>query len=220
MQSNILLLSTFVASVSATVNVYAALEARNGVRADLVPRQTLDAKCQSILVSIGKSVPTAPPKLASELIAHPQTDPCHFTPPAGLDSEFSSYSSELVSWAEKNKDILNECAELSRFQDITADCSGAVASKTSATTTATTSSTNTASTSSTTTNTETTTSSSTTSTNTGSTTSSTTGTSTGTTTTTTSRTTTTSSSAIQAGAARETAMALAAMAAAGLAMAL
>ncbi|KND92424.1 hypothetical protein TOPH_02960 [Tolypocladium ophioglossoides CBS 100239] len=117
MQSKLVLLA-LAASVSAHVNYMAAMPVERD-ELNLLPRQTLDSKCLSAAQQIASSLPTPPPAIVSEVTNHPVTDPCHFSVPASLSKEFSSYESELQSFASKNKDLLDACTELSQFNTIT-----------------------------------------------------------------------------------------------------
>lgn len=120
MQTKLALLLALAASASANVNYMAAMNlARDGGAANLFPRQTLDSKCLSAAQQIASSVPTPPPAILSELTEHPQTDPCHFSVPASLSKDFSSYESQLESFASKNKDLLSDCTGLSQFNTVT-----------------------------------------------------------------------------------------------------
>ncbi|POR32372.1 Uncharacterized protein TPAR_07425 [Tolypocladium paradoxum] len=130
MQSKLVLLA-LAASVSANVNYMAAMPVVRDEH-NLLPRQTLDTKCISAALQIASSIPTPPPAIVSELLQNPQTDPCSFSVPASLSKEFASYSSELQSFASKNKDLLSACTDLSQYNTIT-DC-GKAATKSAATT--------------------------------------------------------------------------------------
>ncbi|UKZ57020.1 hypothetical protein TrVGV298_010870 [Trichoderma virens] len=92
MHSNAVLLLTFVASASAAV------------------RDADPSKCASEALSIAQSIPTPPPALVSDLAKNPQTDACKFSFPPSLSAEFSSYSSEVLSWYNGHKDELTSLA--------------------------------------------------------------------------------------------------------------
>ena len=117
MQAKLVLVSALAASVSATVDFHAAVAAREAPAA-LAPRQTVDAECQSAVLSAGSSIPTPPPEVVSAIGNNKQTDPCSFSTPASLSKEFASYSSQLESWASKNKDILTKCSALADLNTI------------------------------------------------------------------------------------------------------
>ncbi|UNI16857.1 hypothetical protein JDV02_003254 [Purpureocillium takamizusanense] len=125
MQAKLLvLLSALAASTSAHVNYHGAVAAREAaaVAPVLAPRATgNDAECQSAVISAGTSIPTPPPEVLSAIQANTQTaDPCKFSTPASLSKEFASYSSQLESWASKNKDILTKCSALASLNTISA----------------------------------------------------------------------------------------------------
>ena len=90
------------------------------VNRDLVPRQTgsdplAGAACASDLLSIAGSLPTPPAALLTGDFAT-VTDPCSYSVPTSLASEFSSYSSELISWVSaiepQVSSALAKCPEL------------------------------------------------------------------------------------------------------------
>lgn len=55
--------------------------------------------CRTAALDLIKTIPTPGPKIQSDAINNPQTgDPCDFSTPSSLSSEYSSYSEELVSW--------------------------------------------------------------------------------------------------------------------------
>lgn len=125
-----LLISALVASVCAQVDYRAAVEARDGINV-LAPRQTFDSKCQSAVLSAQKSMPTVPAEIRSAIMANTQTDPCHYSTPASLSKEFSSYSAELASWASKNRDVASSCS-ITQVNTIVPSCgSSGRATKTS-----------------------------------------------------------------------------------------
>ncbi|KJZ72755.1 hypothetical protein HIM_07830 [Hirsutella minnesotensis 3608] len=76
--------------------------------AAILPRQTHVAAngCLSVLTTF----PTPPPTIQSELQKNPPVDPCNYSTPASLSSEFGSYSSQLASWATANQDKLGVCS--------------------------------------------------------------------------------------------------------------
>ncbi|KAI3538174.1 infection structure specific protein [Colletotrichum filicis] len=93
------------------------------IRRDVVPRQTeLSADpCLNALGTVYANAPTPPPKILSyEMTAPPQTDPCSITVPAELSAEYSSYTSELLSWVDANSasiaSAVSVCSTLSEFE--------------------------------------------------------------------------------------------------------
>ncbi|OHF00458.1 infection structure specific protein [Colletotrichum orchidophilum] len=77
----------------------------NRIRRDVLPSQTeLSADpCLNALGTVYANAPTAPPKILSyEMTAPPQTDPCSVTVPADLSADYSSYTSEVLSWVDAN----------------------------------------------------------------------------------------------------------------------
>ncbi|KAJ4256790.1 hypothetical protein NW762_008886 [Fusarium torreyae] len=89
----------------------------------------LSGECQSALLDIYKTIPTPAPKIVKDLTDNPQTDPCSFSVPASLSKDYSSYSSEIVSWYSKNEgeisSALKECPELSQYATAVPVCSTA-----------------------------------------------------------------------------------------------
>ncbi|PHH93105.1 hypothetical protein CDD83_957 [Cordyceps sp. RAO-2017] len=88
-------------------------------RADIVPRQTdgpslgglsVSGPCISVASSVFGSIPTPPPEIQPELVKAAGSDLCKFTPPASLTNQFSSYSSQLVSWISENESKLSPCS--------------------------------------------------------------------------------------------------------------
>ncbi|KAJ4136480.1 hypothetical protein NW768_004093 [Fusarium equiseti] len=129
MQS-IVIASLLATAVSANVNFMANPIMK---RAALEPRQTglpslgdITPECQSAVLDLAKGVPTPAPEIVSDLLENPQTDPCDFSTPASLSSEYSSYSADIVSWYAKNsEDIMSavkECPELAQFASMVPMC--------------------------------------------------------------------------------------------------
>lgn len=88
------------------------------VNRDLVPRQTdalAGAACAADLLSIAASIPTPPAALLEGDFAT-ITDPCSYTVPSSIASDYSVYSSQLLSWASVNEPKLSaaisKCPEL------------------------------------------------------------------------------------------------------------
>lgn len=88
------------------------------VNRDLVPRQTdalAGAACASDLLSIAASIPTPPAALLQGDFAT-VTDPCSYSVPSSIASDFSAYSSELLSWASVNEPklsaVISKCPEI------------------------------------------------------------------------------------------------------------
>lgn len=88
------------------------------VNRDLAPRQTdalAGAACAADLLSIAASIPTPPAALLEGDFAS-VTDPCSYSVPTSIASDFSAYSSELLSWASVNEPKLSaaisKCPEL------------------------------------------------------------------------------------------------------------
>ncbi|KAK1659532.1 hypothetical protein BDP55DRAFT_772509 [Colletotrichum godetiae] len=93
------------------------------IRRDVVPRQTELAAdpCLNALGTVYANAPTPPPKILSyEMTAPPQTDPCSITVPAELSADYSSYTSELLSWVDANSasiaSAVSVCSTLSDFE--------------------------------------------------------------------------------------------------------
>ncbi|KPM34419.1 hypothetical protein AK830_g12153 [Neonectria ditissima] len=132
MQSKMLLATTLLATA-----VSANFMAHPLMKRELDARATMDdttiattgissPECQTAILSAYKDVPTPPSDIVSDLLEHPQTDPCKFTTPASLSKQYKSYSSEVMSWYSKNEDeissALEECPALSDYTGI-APCS-------------------------------------------------------------------------------------------------
>lgn len=98
--------TAFVGSAYAVVDIDHPILQRD-VNA-LLPRATgvtdaVSSKCQSALSEILSSVPTPPPKLVSaESKESSVTDPCSYHPPSSVSKEYSSYTSEVLSWYSKH----------------------------------------------------------------------------------------------------------------------
>ncbi|KAK4066240.1 uncharacterized protein Triagg1_8072 [Trichoderma aggressivum f. europaeum] len=132
MHSNAVLLLTFVASASAAIDFMAIPHVRrelNLPRATPINeiRDTDPNKCVSEALSFVKTIPTPPPEIVSDLSKNPQTDPCKVSFPSSLSAEYSSYSSEVVSWLEGHKDELtslaSDCSVLSSYTSLVNVCS-------------------------------------------------------------------------------------------------
>ncbi|KAF4419337.1 infection structure specific [Fusarium acutatum] len=101
----------------------------------LAPRATAPAvggiteECQTAILDVYKTLPTPPPAIVSDLTENPQTDPCSFSTPASLSKDYSSYSSQILSWYSKNEDeiksALSECPELSQYATAVPVCATA-----------------------------------------------------------------------------------------------
>ncbi|KAK1570232.1 infection structure specific protein [Colletotrichum navitas] len=75
------------------------------IRREVLPRQTDIAAdpCLNFLNTVYANAPTPPPKIVSyEMTAPHQTDPCSITVPAELSADYSSYTSEVLSWVDAN----------------------------------------------------------------------------------------------------------------------
>lgn len=99
--------SAFIGSACAVVDIDHPILQRD-VNA-LLPRATgvtdaVSSKCQSALSEILSSVPTPPPKLVSAETKEGSsvTDPCSYHPPSSISKEYSSYTSEVLSWYSKH----------------------------------------------------------------------------------------------------------------------
>ncbi|KAK3352539.1 hypothetical protein B0T25DRAFT_542207 [Lasiosphaeria hispida] len=93
-------------------------------RAALQARQT-DAggatACLGALLSVYSTIPTPPPSLIDFGESASLVNPCSFTVPASLSSDFEKYESEMSSWASVNgpqiSSALGECPEYSSLID-------------------------------------------------------------------------------------------------------
>ncbi|RGP76440.1 infection structure specific [Fusarium longipes] len=129
MQS-ILIASLLATAVSANVNFMAhpimkrgALEAR---QTGLPSLGDISEECQSAVLDLAQGIPTPAPEIVSDLLENPQTDPCSFSTPASLSSEYGAYSSSILSWYGKNQDgimsAVKECPELAQFASLVPIC--------------------------------------------------------------------------------------------------
>ncbi|KAL6913722.1 hypothetical protein ACHAPO_002179 [Fusarium lateritium] len=129
MQS-IVIASLLATAVSANVNFMAnpimkrgALEAR---QTGLPSLGDISEECQSAVLDIAQSVPTPAPEIVSDLLENPQTDPCSFSTPASLSSEYGAYSSSIIAWYAKNQDdimsAVKECPELAELASLVPVC--------------------------------------------------------------------------------------------------
>ncbi|KAK1993682.1 hypothetical protein LX36DRAFT_703344 [Colletotrichum falcatum] len=108
-------LAAFAGSATALIDIRPEL-----IRREVLPRQTdiiAADPCLSVLNTVYANVPTPPPKVLSyEMTAPRQTDPCSFTVPAEISAEYSSYTSEVISWASANsasiQSALSVCSTL------------------------------------------------------------------------------------------------------------
>ncbi|KAL4722980.1 hypothetical protein ACLX1H_010220 [Fusarium chlamydosporum] len=131
MQS-IIVASLLATAVSANVNFMANPIMK---RAALEPRATdaaipdlsdISGECQTAILGLAKGIPTPAPEIMSDLLEHPQTDPCDFSTPASLSSEYKAYSSEIISWYGKNVDgimsAVKECPEIASLASMVPIC--------------------------------------------------------------------------------------------------
>lgn len=119
MQSKILLSTLLASAASASFMAHPNMKREIEARATATATGVLSEECQSAILNIYSDVPTPPAEIVSDLLDHPQTDPCHFSTPASLSKEYASYSSEVVSWYDDNKkalsSALSECPALSSY---------------------------------------------------------------------------------------------------------
>ncbi|KZL85380.1 infection structure specific protein [Colletotrichum incanum] len=96
------------------------------IRRDVLPRQTLDLSadpCLNALGTVYANAPTPPPKIVSyEMTAPLQTDPCSITVPAEISADYSSYTSQVLSWVGANSaSIQSALSVCSTLTDLTAE---------------------------------------------------------------------------------------------------
>ncbi|KAF6815316.1 infection structure specific protein [Colletotrichum sojae] len=106
------------------------------VRRDILARQTdlpnMSADpCLSALATVYANAPTPPPKIMSyEMTAPPQTDACSITVPAELSAEYSSYTSQILSWVGANsasiESALSMCSTLTDMATEIPVCTSAI----------------------------------------------------------------------------------------------
>ncbi|KAK7748749.1 hypothetical protein SLS53_000773 [Cytospora paraplurivora] len=100
-----------------------------------------DAVCESEVLSVASSLPTAAPAFESYALTQTQTDACAITIPASLSKDYSSYLTALESWYTKSGSsaiysILSECPQYAAYTESLSVCStvaGAATSGSSAT---------------------------------------------------------------------------------------
>ncbi|KAK1988895.1 hypothetical protein LZ30DRAFT_697928 [Colletotrichum cereale] len=94
------------------------------IRREVFPRQTDIAAdpCLNALNTVYANAPTPPPKVLSyEMTAPPQTDPCSVTMPAEISADYSTYTSQILSWADANSASIQSALSLcSTLTDLTA----------------------------------------------------------------------------------------------------
>ncbi|KAF4583152.1 hypothetical protein GQ602_006296 [Ophiocordyceps camponoti-floridani] len=97
-------------------------------RGTILPRETatptvsgISEECLMAAESVLGTAPSPPPDVQSAILKNPQTNPCDFSTPQSLTSQFSSYSSLLASWASSNENKLTACSDLSTLGALT-DC--------------------------------------------------------------------------------------------------
>jgi len=67
-------------------------------------------QCTAALFSLADTAPTFPPDLESFAETATMTDPCKFTGPASLSSEYSSYMQQAKSWLGAHNGELSSLA--------------------------------------------------------------------------------------------------------------
>ncbi|RDA96189.1 hypothetical protein CP533_1681 [Ophiocordyceps camponoti-saundersi (nom. inval.)] len=128
----LLLLLCMAGSSSGEVNYLALIQRRDDHLKPLHPRQTgtsisggggeVSQECFAAAESVFSSIPSPPPEIRSAIMRDMPTNPCDFTTPASLTSQFSSYSSVLASWASANENKLSACSAMTTMSAFT-DCS-------------------------------------------------------------------------------------------------
>jgi hypothetical protein len=124
MHANSLLLAlAAAAAASAQINMKAVA----GFRRDtLEARQTDSSECASVALSLVNTLPTPPPALESIVESNTkETAVCAVSVPASLGSEYSSYSSELMSWYSGHSSAisaLESCPGVSTIANVIPVC--------------------------------------------------------------------------------------------------
>ncbi|ROW13220.1 hypothetical protein VPNG_04885 [Cytospora leucostoma] len=95
-----------------------------------------DAACETEVLSVAASLPTAAPEFESYALTQTQTDACAITIPASLSKDYSSYLTALESWYTKSGSsaiysILSECPQYAAYTDSIGVCSTVVGAVTS-----------------------------------------------------------------------------------------
>ncbi|KZZ98762.1 hypothetical protein AAL_02313 [Moelleriella libera RCEF 2490] len=102
--------------MDAAANVATANMAETKV-ARLLPRQTDNVECATKAASILKALPTQPPKLTKDLIAAKKVpNDCgdYSDLPASVASEYQDFKSDLMSWWEKVVSAAPQCPILEK----------------------------------------------------------------------------------------------------------
>ena len=124
-----MLTTLILASLTGTIS---AVAPPAPIERNLLPRQTslpdLSNNSQTALQSAYGSAPSPPPAIES---AARDADACSLRLPSSLSSNYSSYTSKVLSWYSANEDdissALSKCPELSSFAGMLPVCSTALA---------------------------------------------------------------------------------------------
>lgn len=119
-----LLVAALAASVSANLVVPGHLPMRRelqnlarqtGSAASPSGTATSDDACEGLALSLAASLPTAAPALESYEATYAATDPCSYSVPSSLSSDYSVYTDAFLSWYSASSaavfSILSECPE-------------------------------------------------------------------------------------------------------------
>ncbi|KAI5465013.1 hypothetical protein BGZ63DRAFT_421993 [Mariannaea sp. PMI_226] len=126
MQSKIVLATTLLAAVVSADNFMLHPQARRDLEARATSTTDDALSCANAILSVYSDVPTPPADIVSDLLDNPQTDPCHFTIPASLSKEYSSYSKEVMSWYDDHskaiESALSQCPSASSYANMVPSC--------------------------------------------------------------------------------------------------
>lgn len=112
MHAAVLLLATLAASASANIGI---ARFRRDMMASATPSATPTA-CLTDAMSLVESIPTPPPQLESYFAANPPTgNVCTYTVPQSLSSVLLSYDSEVKTWYSSHE---------AEFKSLESECSG------------------------------------------------------------------------------------------------
>lgn len=119
MQTKILLV-TLLAAVAAAEDFMVHPQIKREIEARATTARASECEAaQTALLSLYTGIPTPGSAILSFESKHPQTDPCHLSTPASLSKEYASYTSEVKLWhSQHSKEIdsaLSKCPTLTKF---------------------------------------------------------------------------------------------------------
>lgn len=113
--------ATTAASDAAPQDRREALEPRATVSLPDVPK-----KCSTEVMDLLGSVPTPPVDIITKILGDPPSDLCSFSTDASLSKDYSSFSNKVVSWLSSNSDevssIYSNCPAVSSYASMLSGC--------------------------------------------------------------------------------------------------